>query len=82
VFASGYVALRAAGAAEVRRPKPKTKDEVDPRPPTLREGQEALGFVAQYLDAARIQLGGDETVGRGTVSLRFGDLNALNGRGG
>lgn len=67
-------------AAEVRRPKPKTKDDVDPRP--FRKGREALDFVARHLDATRIQLGGDETVGRGTVSLRFGEVKSLNGKGG
>jgi len=67
-------------AAEVRRPK--AKDDSDPRPTTLRSGKDALGFVAMHLDSKRIQLGGDETVGRGTVSLRFGNLNSLNGKGG
>jgi CRISPR-associated protein Cmr4 len=67
-------------ATEVRRPK--SKDDSDPRPGALRTGKDALGFVATHLDSQRIQLGGDETVGRGTVSLRFGNLNALNGRGG
>lgn len=46
----------------------------------LKSGKEVLEFVAKHLDQQRIQLGGDETVGRGWVALRFGTPHALNGR--
>jgi CRISPR-associated protein Cmr4 len=63
-------------AVTPRRPK---KDE-DERPEGLRSAKSVMDFVAKPLDGKRIQLGGDETVGRGVVSLRFGPVNALNGR--
>lgn len=63
-------------AVTPRRPK---KDE-DERPEGLRSAKAVMDFVSKSLDGKRIQLGGDETVGRGTVSLRFGPVNALNGK--
>jgi len=49
-------------------------------PEDLPSGKQVLEFVAKHLDQQRIQLGGDETVGRGMVALRFGTAHALNGR--
>jgi len=49
-------------------------------PDDLPSGKQVLEFVAKHLDQQRIQLGGDETVGRGMIALRFGTAHALNGR--
>jgi CRISPR-associated protein Cmr4 len=46
-------------------------------PDGLRTARDVLSFVAQTLDLQRTRLGGDETVGRGTVYLRFGELQSL-----
>lgn len=56
----------------------KAKKENPPN--DLNSAETVLKFVAKHLDRQRIQLGGDETVGRGIVALRFGDAHALNGR--
>jgi CRISPR-associated protein Cmr4 len=42
-------------------------------------GQDVLSTLQQYLPP-RLCLGGDETVGRGSVALRFGEVRGLNGR--
>jgi CRISPR-associated protein Cmr4 len=69
-----YVPL---AAAQVRH-----KKDNDDRPDNLKHGKDALEVVAKHLNNQRIQLGGDETVGRGMVALRFGNVVSLNGRGG
>jgi CRISPR-associated protein Cmr4 len=38
------------------------------------DGKAVLEFVKE-IEPERIQLGGDETVGRGLVALRFGEVN-------
>lgn len=45
----------------------------------LDTGQDVLTRLQEYLPM-RIRLGGDETVGRGGVALRFGSVQGLNGK--
>lgn len=56
------------------------KSKKENPPDDLDSGKAVLEFVAKHLGKQRIQLGGDETVGRGIVALRFGKPHALNGR--
>jgi len=46
-------------------------------PDDLKTARDVLMFVSQALDLKRTQLGGDETVGRGMVYLRFGPVQML-----
>ena len=46
-------------------------------PDDLKTAQDVLTFVSRTMDLSRTQLGGDETVGRGTVYLRFGEVQSL-----
>lgn len=41
------------------------------------KAEDVLKFAQQQLNGTRVQIGGDETVGRGTVMLRFGSVNGL-----
>ncbi|HUW14757.1 MAG TPA: type III-B CRISPR module RAMP protein Cmr4 [Anaerolineae bacterium] len=46
-------------------------------PDDMKTAQDVLTFVSRTLDLRRTQLGGGETVGRGTVYLRFGEVQSL-----
>lgn len=52
----------------------------DPRRSTesLKDAKSVLTFLSDHLDGKRIQLGGNETVGRGLVSIRFGEQRSIS----
>lgn len=64
--------------ATLPRPGRNEKGELKSLPKKLeRSGTSVIKFVKDHLDSKRLQLGGDETVGRGSVYLRFAEPQSL-----